>query len=246
MKKILVIGESCLDIYQYGSAERLAPEAPVPVFKKTGPQKIHAGMASNVYNNVLSLCNFDVTLMTNDNYEEVKKIRFIDTRTNYVVLRLDENDQMYQKKKIKTFDFSIFDVIIISDYNKGFLTKDEIRYISNKNNNVFLDTKKILGSWASEVKYIKINEYEYKQNESFMPTELQNKLIITRGSSGADHLDINYPVEKVEIKDTCGAGDTFIAALAVSYLGDGSISNAIKFANQCATKVVQKKGVSVV
>jgi len=245
MKKILVIGESCLDIYQYGSASRLAPEAPVPVFKKTGPQNIHAGMASNVYNNVLSLCNFDITLVTNDNYEEVRKIRFIDTRTNYVVLRLDENDQTYQKKNIKTFDFSIFDAIIISDYNKGFLTKDEIHYISSRNKNVFLDTKKILGSWASEVKYIKINEYEYKQNEDFIPPVLRNKLIITRGSSGADHLDINYPVEKVEIKDTCGAGDTFIAALAVSYVTDGSISNAIVFANQCATKVVQKKGVSV-
>ena len=67
MKKILVIGESCLDIYQYGSAGRLAPEAPVPVFKKTGPQNIHAGMASNVYNNVVSLCNFDITLVTNGN-----------------------------------------------------------------------------------------------------------------------------------------------------------------------------------
>ena len=32
MKKILVIGESCLDIFQYGDCKRLCPEAPVPVF----------------------------------------------------------------------------------------------------------------------------------------------------------------------------------------------------------------------
>ena len=30
--KLLVIGESCLDVYQYGDSVRLCPEAPVPVF----------------------------------------------------------------------------------------------------------------------------------------------------------------------------------------------------------------------
>ena len=30
--KILIIGESCLDVYQYGDSRRLCPEAPVPVF----------------------------------------------------------------------------------------------------------------------------------------------------------------------------------------------------------------------
>ena len=29
---ILVIGESCLDVFHYGECERLCPEAPVPVF----------------------------------------------------------------------------------------------------------------------------------------------------------------------------------------------------------------------
>ena len=31
--KILVIGDSCKDIFRYGSIDRLAPEAPVPVIK---------------------------------------------------------------------------------------------------------------------------------------------------------------------------------------------------------------------
>ena len=33
MYKILVVGESCLDVFTYGDVERLSPEAPVPVFK---------------------------------------------------------------------------------------------------------------------------------------------------------------------------------------------------------------------
>jgi len=30
--KILVIGDSCKDVFIYGKANRLCPEAPVPVF----------------------------------------------------------------------------------------------------------------------------------------------------------------------------------------------------------------------
>ena len=51
MKKILVIGDSCKDIFIYGKANRLCPEAPVPVFI---PQRRTetGGMAANVYENI--------------------------------------------------------------------------------------------------------------------------------------------------------------------------------------------------
>jgi sugar/nucleoside kinase (ribokinase family) len=51
-------------------------------------------------------------------------------------------------------------------------------------------------------------------------------------------------VPKVEIKDTSGAGDTFIAGLAVEFVRSGEILRAIEFANRCATRVVQKRGVT--
>jgi len=31
--KILLIGDSCIDEYHYGSTDRISPEAPVPVFQ---------------------------------------------------------------------------------------------------------------------------------------------------------------------------------------------------------------------
>ena len=43
-----------------------------------------------------------------------------------------------------------------------------------------------------------------------------------------------------------GAGDTFIASLVVNYLKTVDIQKAIKFANLCATAVVQKRGVAIV
>lgn len=53
-KKILVIGDSCKDVFRYGICERLCPEAPVPVFK---PQsiRVNGGMCLNVVENIKSL-----------------------------------------------------------------------------------------------------------------------------------------------------------------------------------------------
>ena len=111
---------------------------------------------------------------------------------------------------------------------------------------VFLDTKKILGPWAKNVNYIKINIHEYEKTKKMIDEETYNNLIITMGAAGAKHKDITYPVDEVEIKDVSGAGDTFLAGLVTEYMKTKCIETSIKFANDCATKVVQKKGVSVV
>ena len=49
--KILIVGDSCKDVFIYGDVTRLSPEAPVPVFN---PRKTieNDGMAKNVSNNV--------------------------------------------------------------------------------------------------------------------------------------------------------------------------------------------------
>lgn len=45
------------------------------------------------------------------------------------------------------------------------------------------------------------------------------------------------------LRDVCGAGDTFLAALTINYLATKNIDLAIQFANSCACKVVSKFGV---
>ena len=50
---VLVIGDSCEDVFIYGDIERISPEAPVPVFKPTH-EETNGGMARNVANNVES------------------------------------------------------------------------------------------------------------------------------------------------------------------------------------------------
>jgi len=121
-----------------------------------------------------------------------------------------------------------------------------MKQISLLNQNVFLDTKRLLGPWCDNIEFIKINYYEHNRTKHLLNQNIYDKLIITLGSEGCKYRDEVFPVPKVEIKDSSGGGDTFIAGLVAKYLETNDIKEAIKFANECATKVVQKRGVSIV
>ncbi len=244
MKKILIVGESCRDIFVYCKAERLAPDLPVPVLSIV-EQKDNPGMAANVERNVKNIYSA-VKLYTNDSWETVTKTRYMHGTTNHMFIRVD-TDHRIPRVDMKKIPLAKYDVIAISDYNKGFLTEADIKYICEHHKNVFMDTKKILGNWASKAKYIKINNYEYERSKASLPKGLEKKLIYTKGDQGAFFNKKNYPVpEKVEVKDVSGAGDSFFAALLVKYVETGDIEKAITFANECASEVVKHKGVTVI
>lgn len=137
---------------------------------------------------------------------------------------------------------------MISDYDKGFLDENEIKYLTKLHNLVFLDTKKKLDDWALGVEIIKINYNEYLKNIDWLEDEFKGDLIVTKGSEGAilNH-DTEFKIETEHpVRDLSGAGDTFLAALVVEYLKKNNVKNAIKFANKCASWVVTQKGVVAV
>ena len=245
MSKVLVIGDSCTDVFIYGDIERICPEAPVPVFNPTH-QTENDGMAKNVVRNLESL-GCEVDIITNPNY--IRKIRYVDNRSNQLVLRVDEHDYC---ERINNWRFDSiqgkYDAIIVSDYCKGFLAEDDIEYLCINNDNVFIDTKKQLGSWISHANFIKINEFEHKKNFEIIPNypKLENKLIVTRGKEGCQYMDKTYSVKEVPVKDVSGAGDTFLAGLVKEYIETKDIEKSIIFAQECTTKVVQKHGVATV
>ena len=185
-------------------------------------------------------------LLTNKNWKQIKKTRFVEEKSNHMFMRLDENDNLYEKRKMKKEFFKKFDAIIVSDYNKGFLTTEDMTLISKEHPLTFLDTKKILGEWSKNFTYIKINNIEYQRTKHTLDPVLLGKMIITQGQKGCIYRGKRFSVPLVEVKDVSGAGDTFIAALCCEFLKTKNIEKSIEFANQCATKVVQKKGVSAI
>ena len=87
--KVLVIGDSCEDVFIYGNITRVAPEAPVPVVVPVR-QESNPGMAGNVVANLQAL-GAEVDLITNE--DPIRKVRYVDERYNQMVLRVDENDK---------------------------------------------------------------------------------------------------------------------------------------------------------
>jgi sugar/nucleoside kinase (ribokinase family) len=203
-------------------------------------------MALNVLRNVRTkMENSDI--ITNENWFDVTKTRYVHAKTNHMFFRVDSKEQIgrIDLKKV-VLDAKL---VIISDYNKGFLHEDDIDDICNLHNMVFLDTKKILGSWAEEAALVKINDYEYQRSRHNLSHRLHNKIVHTMGGDGCEYAGKRYPVERVEVKDSSGAGDSFMAALAVNFIqtGDtGNIEDAIIYANKCASEVVKHRGVTTI
>ena len=81
MRSILVIGESCADIFVYGTCDRICPEAPVPVINPTNKTE-NGGMANNVVANLEAL-KAEVKCITNTN--EVIKSRYVDNIYHYII-----------------------------------------------------------------------------------------------------------------------------------------------------------------
>ena len=76
MSRVLVVGDSCKDVFVYGDINRLTPEAPVPVFNPT-KETSNDGMAKNVANNVEALKS-QIFTITNSN--SIRKVRYVDKK----------------------------------------------------------------------------------------------------------------------------------------------------------------------
>lgn len=258
-KKFLVIGERCEDIFHYGEVRRLSPEAPIPIFVPI-KKIINEGMAANVRRNLQSLLTkhgetqrIDSILSQNSAMKE----RFVDEKTNHYFLRVDSLDSSYERIKLENYTTNLIedaDVIIISDYNKGFLKDIDIIEICNKTKAdclVFLDTKKILPRTLYQyIDFIKMNEVEYNNNlnvvgEDFLK-DFKKNIIVTLGSKGAMWNDILFPIESIVTMDVSGAGDTFLASLSYFYATTKDIEHSINMANKMSASVVSKRGVSTI
>ena len=233
---VLLIGDNCKDVYQYGTVDRISPEAPVPVFVPVRIEE-HEGMAGNVAKNLEALgCHVNFL-----HRETSIKTRLIDIRSKQQIVRID-NDIKSDPLVFDTAIPNVYDAIVISDYDKGTVTYSLIEELRKEfAGPIFVDTKK------QDLKrfngcFVKINELEYNRR-----TSLNDQLIITLGEHGAIYkqgqAEVHQDAPKVEVSDVCGAGDTFLAALTYKYLETKDMGAAVLFALKSASITVQHVGV---
>lgn len=149
---ILVVGDLMLDSYMWGGADRISPEAPVPVVAVTKESKSLGG-AGNVVANLTSLgANVYVSSILGSDeaakiiksefqrlgadvsgiFEDDARITSLKTRVmagSHQIVRFDKEskDEINAANEEKIYSFALsnigsFDAILLSDYKKGIVT----------------------------------------------------------------------------------------------------------------------------
>ena len=249
MVKILVIGEECDDVFIYGKIDRLSPEAPVPVFQPIKTKTNH-GMSGNVVDNLLSLYD-NISITHWKQSEKITKTRLVESKSNHMIVRIDEGESNpvdslggLTDEMIKIIKEQ--DIVIISDYNKGYLTESNIRDICGYSKLSIVDSKKVLKTETlTTVTWLKLNEKEWNNNPEIQEV-WKEKILKTMGDKGTWFNNKLYPTPNPkEPIDVSGAGDTFVSSFILKYyLTKGNVSESINYANTMASIVGSKRGVS--
>ena len=240
MHNVIIIGDKCTDKYIFGECSRLSPEQPVPVLDQIKIEE-RPGMAGNTE---LNLKSFGINTLLLSQRETITKTRFVDTNSGYQLLRLDETPKVSRIANAEmkmAFMHMNPDAIVISDYDKGYLSDDDLWHICNNiNRPVFVDTKKRRLFQKDNV-YWKINRKEYDDLiQDHIPDD--SHLIVTLGSDGASWNGLIFKPEIVKVFDVCGAGDTFLSALVYQFLQTENMQEAIIYANKAAAISVTHPG----
>jgi D-beta-D-heptose 7-phosphate kinase / D-beta-D-heptose 1-phosphate adenosyltransferase len=292
--KILVLGDVMLDKYVSGNVKRISPEAPVPVLNFNKEKNILGG-AGNVVNNLvnigvksslLSLVGYDDDgemikkmlnrlelyedlLIQTKNIQTTRKTRFISNGSHLLRLDIDSSgfkDLDYEILRDRSFEsISKYNVIIISDYNKGVcfphLMQDLIIRANSQNIPIFIDPKgekwdKYLNATCLTPNTKETEAYlnrALKNDSDFEKAarEIKNSLnlksfLITRGSDGMTCYDgnniIHQRVGQKEVFDVSGAGDTVIASLAASFCSGFQLSDCLELSSILSSEVIAYSG----
>jgi len=274
---ILVIGDLMLDTYLVGEVHRISPEAPVPVVniinkystlggagnvvrnirelgaKVTCIGRIGNDKAGSIIKHTLLKSGVNPRLIVSDDIT-TQKTRIIAERS-VQLLRIDEEDWVatnLNKINLK----GEFDIIIISDYDKGMIIPELLEMVKKLNTRIIIDPKPSDGitKWYNDVYMITPNKKEYlKMNKTFpdVLTSIEN-ILVTLGQDGIKVISKTqnklYDVEgeKVNIHNVSGCGDTVTSIMGVCISMGLDVMTSTKIANSCAGYVATQPGTSVV
>ena len=239
MVRALVIGETCIDKFIYCEALRFSPEAPVPVLTQLEVVE-NPGMSGNVVRNLQSISQIEIKHIHQK--QLITKTRFVEKKSNHMFIRFDEGENNIDKF-LNDIDFSLYDFVIVSDYDKGFLSNDDLINISKASKLSILDSKRKLSpETIKNFTFIKLNEKELQNNIEFQSFD---NIITTLGSAGSMYGGKIYespnPQETIDVS---GAGDTFTSSFILKYHETKDVEQSIIFANKMSSIVVSKRGVS--
>jgi|TARA_B110000046_G_scaffold131411_1_gene137895 D-beta-D-heptose 7-phosphate kinase / D-beta-D-heptose 1-phosphate adenosyltransferase len=240
--KVLVLGDIIIDKYIYGTSSRISPEAPVPVITYIDEKETRGG-AGLVYENLKSL-GVDVDMFETQGQVSVKTRVICD---GHYVTRIDDDAQsngMDVLKQVQETDFSQYEYVILSDYNKGVLdeAKEIIAHINKYNCKVIVDPKE--NAWFYENAWLVKPNYNEFHDLGF--DDWQGNIITTNAGEEViatiDGVKYEIPVDNLEVSDVTGAGDCFLAAFVYGLTKGYEYKKCLKLAVTGSTESVKHSG----
>ena len=298
--KVLCIGDVMLDRFIYGQVDRISPEAPIPVFAIGHENSMLGGAGNVARNLVgLGAQVSFVSVVGNDKtahkitsmigkeeqispflITEIGRITTVKTRFvagNHQILRADNEvkhdisvSTVRMVLDILASEVAKVDVVLISDYGKGLLTREvlqKIIEISHEHKKpVIVDPKSRDFSCYSGATLISPNLHELanaancelKTDKEIIATassliarnNIEN-ILVTRSKDGMslvkkDGSTHHIKASAKEVFDVSGAGDTAIATLALGIAAKLELEEAANLANIAAGIVVGRIGTAVI
>jgi rfaE bifunctional protein kinase chain/domain len=293
--KVLVAGDVMLDRYWWGTVDRISPEAPVPVVRLNRSESTAGGAANVAANVAgLGATPFLVGLIGDDReghelsaslvdknidpqHLQISKDRPTTVKTRVVahshhVVRVDNEHthQIGESESAQIGETLIAmiagcDVVLLSDYAKGFLSDHLLARIfavcAAHSKPVLVDPKgreyaKYKGAslltpnrgeavHAAGVENLDVAAQKLLDEvalESLIITQGEHGMTLYRKNAGA----LNFPAMARKVYDVTGAGDTVISTLAVALGAGCDLEQAAAFANSAAGIVVESVGTTVI
>jgi len=180
----------------------------------------------------------DITLINVDNSFSCMKSRTWLEHGDacYKILQINTDNTISEEKVFDFFNGPLdellegthFDKLLVSDYRLGLLSKKVYQKIRS------LEIRKI---GASQLSTNMSNYQEFLGFDLFVCNEVEAKhtlnnmaeICVTLGDKGCTYRGQHYPTKKVEVKNTVGAGDAFLAAFTFSDDPDFANSYAVEY-----------------
>lgn len=293
-KKVLVAGDFMLDTYTVGKVRRISPEAPVAVLQVQKEEHRPGGAGNVVLNLVslgaevvaLGRVGEDACgdflkadfakegvhvsgLVAQKGYRTPVKNRVI--ADNQQIVRIDHEEvsplpEMVEQQICERLPELMqgVQIVAISDYGKGFLTRSLlsaiIEYARSARIPVISDPKGIDFAKYSGSTIIKPNLSEAysaanlpldapleQAAEKVLQQAQADVLMVTRSEHGIslfykEGLRQDFPVRIKEVKDVTGAGDTVLAMLACALANELPLSEAAQLSNVAAGIAIERLG----
>ena len=292
--KVLVVGDLMLDRYWDGATRRISPEAPVPVVAVANEHE-RVGGAANVAAGITalgasarligcvgadvageqldSLCKnarIETDFLCEKNRATTIKLRVLSQHQQLLRLDFETPDHTPDVQRIAEIvrtRLAHFDVLMLSDYDKGVLRhcRDLIDAAHTNDRRVIVDPKSQDFARYAGADLVTPNFAEFQACVGQCATERDivdgalalcraheiGAILVTRGDAGMSLVSPNFPpvherARARDVFDVTGAGDTVCAVMAASMATELSMTEAVRYANVAAGIVVGKLGTAVV